>query len=76
MSPRGFSECTYTSPVGGRTDEAGGLGGVAGAGAARAVEEALSAIGQRYAPERRTAVFDWHVAHHAEFEPVGNWRRP
>jgi sarcosine oxidase subunit alpha len=29
-----------------------------------------------FLPVRRTAVFDWHVAHHAEFEPVGHWRRP
>ena len=29
-----------------------------------------------FLPVRRTPVFDWHVAHHAEFEPVGHWRRP
>jgi sarcosine oxidase, subunit alpha len=29
-----------------------------------------------FLPVRRTAVFDWHVAHHADFEPVGHWRRP
>jgi sarcosine oxidase, subunit alpha len=25
---------------------------------------------------RRTAIFDWHVEHQADFEPVGLWRRP
>jgi sarcosine oxidase subunit alpha len=29
-----------------------------------------------FLPVRRTAVFDWHVAHNADFEPVGHWRRP
>ncbi len=29
-----------------------------------------------FLPVRRTPVFDWHVAHDADFEPVGHWRRP
>jgi sarcosine oxidase subunit alpha len=29
-----------------------------------------------FLPVRRTAVFDWHVEHGADFEPVGLWRRP
>ena len=29
-----------------------------------------------FLPVRRTAAFDWHVEHRAEFEPVGLWRRP
>jgi sarcosine oxidase, subunit alpha len=29
-----------------------------------------------FLPVRRTAVFGWHVAHNADFEPVGHWRRP
>ncbi len=32
--------------------------------------------GQLFLPVRRTAVFDWHVEHGADFEPVGLWRRP
>jgi sarcosine oxidase subunit alpha len=31
--------------------------------------------GSRFLPVRRTAVFDWHFAHHADWEPVGHWRR-
>ena len=29
-----------------------------------------------FLPVRRTPVFDWHVEHKADFEPVGMWRRP
>jgi sarcosine oxidase subunit alpha len=29
-----------------------------------------------FLPVRRMPAFDWHVAHHADFEPVGHWRRP
>ena len=32
--------------------------------------------GDLYEPVRVTAVHDWHVAHGAEFEPVGQWLRP
>jgi sarcosine oxidase, subunit alpha len=28
-----------------------------------------------FLPVRHTPVFDWHVANHADFEPVGHWRR-
>ena len=27
-------------------------------------------------PERTTALHDWHVAHGAVFEDVGQWKRP
>ena len=29
-----------------------------------------------FIPVRQTAVFDWHLEHGADFEPVGLWRRP
>jgi sarcosine oxidase subunit alpha len=29
-----------------------------------------------FQPIRKTPVYDWHDAHGAEFEPVGQWRRP
>lgn len=29
-----------------------------------------------FAPVRRTSMHDWHVAHNAVFEDVGEWRRP
>jgi sarcosine oxidase subunit alpha len=29
-----------------------------------------------FLPVRRTAIYDWHTAHGADFEPVGLWRRP
>ncbi|HET9664533.1 MAG TPA: glycine cleavage T C-terminal barrel domain-containing protein, partial [Burkholderiales bacterium] len=29
-----------------------------------------------FVPVRRTAVYDWHVEHGADFEPVGLWQRP
>jgi len=32
--------------------------------------------GELFLPVRRTAVFDWHQEHGADFEPVGLWRRP
>ncbi|KAB1660345.1 FAD-dependent oxidoreductase [Pseudoclavibacter chungangensis] len=32
--------------------------------------------GALYDPVRITAVHDWHVAHGAEFEDVGQWKRP
>lgn len=32
--------------------------------------------GSLFLPVRRTAAFDWHVEHGADFEPVGHWRRP
>ncbi len=32
--------------------------------------------GERFKPVRRTPIQDWHEANHAEFEPVGDWRRP
>jgi sarcosine oxidase subunit alpha len=31
---------------------------------------------ERFLPVRRTAIFGWHVEHQADFEPVGQWRRP
>ncbi|MBB3039189.1 FAD-dependent oxidoreductase [Hoyosella altamirensis] len=32
--------------------------------------------GSLFDPERETAVHDWHVAHGAVFEDVGQWKRP
>ncbi|MFI8997429.1 sarcosine oxidase subunit alpha family protein [Streptomyces sp. NPDC053542] len=32
--------------------------------------------GELFDPERRTAIHDWHVEHGAEFEDVGQWKRP
>ncbi len=32
--------------------------------------------GALFEPRRTTPMHDWHVAHGAEFEPVGNWLRP
>ncbi len=32
--------------------------------------------GLLFKPVRQTALHDWHAAHGAEFEPVGDWRRP
>jgi sarcosine oxidase subunit alpha len=32
-------------------------------------------VKERFQPVRRTSVFDWHVQHGADFEPVGLWRR-
>jgi sarcosine oxidase subunit alpha len=32
--------------------------------------------GQRYDPVRVTALHEWHVAHGARFEDVGQWKRP
>jgi sarcosine oxidase subunit alpha len=32
--------------------------------------------GSLFLPVRQTAIFDWHVEHGADFEPVGLWRRP
>ncbi|MEV0181802.1 sarcosine oxidase subunit alpha family protein [Streptomyces sp. NPDC050625] len=32
--------------------------------------------GELFDPERRTALHRWHVAHGAEFEDVGQWKRP
>ncbi|MBY8840500.1 sarcosine oxidase subunit alpha family protein [Streptomyces sp. SP2-10] len=32
--------------------------------------------GELFDPERTTAVHRWHVAHGAEFEDVGQWKRP
>jgi len=32
--------------------------------------------GLLFKPYRRTALHDWHAAQGAEFEPVGDWRRP
>lgn len=29
-----------------------------------------------FVPVRRTAIFQWHAEHGADFEPVGLWRRP
>ena len=34
------------------------------------------ARGAVFQPLRRTPIFDWHVEHGADFEPVGQWRRP
>jgi sarcosine oxidase, subunit alpha len=33
-------------------------------------------VRDRFLPVRRTAIYDWHVANGADFEPVGQWRRP
>ncbi len=35
-----------------------------------------SHAGSLFLPVRRTAAYDWHVGHGADFEPVGQWRRP
>ena len=35
-----------------------------------------SASGSLFHPVRRTPVFAWHEAKGADFEPVGDWRRP
>jgi sarcosine oxidase subunit alpha len=32
--------------------------------------------GELFDPERTTAIHPWHVAHGAEFEDVGQWKRP
>ena len=32
--------------------------------------------GDIFQPVRKTPLHDWHIAHHAYFEPVGLWRRP
>ena len=32
--------------------------------------------GNLFKPVRQTAMHDWHAAHGAEWEPVGDWRRP
>ncbi|EFL20436.1 sarcosine oxidase, alpha subunit [Streptomyces himastatinicus ATCC 53653] len=32
--------------------------------------------GQLFDPERTTSIHGWHVAHGAEFEDVGQWKRP
>ena len=32
--------------------------------------------GDIFQPLRKTPLHDWHIAHHAYFEPVGLWRRP
>lgn len=34
------------------------------------------ARGPLFQPLRRTALHDWHAAHGADWEPVGQWRRP
>jgi len=34
------------------------------------------ARGPLFQPLRRTAIQDWHDAHGADYEPVGQWRRP
>ena len=34
------------------------------------------ARGEVFQPIRRTPMHDWHESHGAEFEPVGQWRRP
>jgi sarcosine oxidase, subunit alpha len=34
------------------------------------------ARGELFQPVRQTPIHDWHQAHGAEFEPVGQWRRP
>ncbi len=34
------------------------------------------AKGDLFQPVRKTPMHDWHVAHDADFEPVGHWRRP
>ncbi|MFL4471673.1 sarcosine oxidase subunit alpha family protein [Tateyamaria armeniaca] len=34
------------------------------------------ARGDVFQPIRRTPMHDWHVEHGADFEPVGQWRRP
>ncbi len=34
------------------------------------------AKGDLFQPVRKTPMHDWHVAHDADFEPVGQWRRP
>ena len=38
---------------------------------------AIAGVARRelFLPVRRTAVFEWHVEHGADFEPVGQWRR-
>jgi sarcosine oxidase subunit alpha len=33
-------------------------------------------LGDRFAPIRKTAMHPWHEAHGAEFEDVGQWKRP
>lgn len=33
-------------------------------------------LGDHFDPIRKTCVHDWHVAHGARFEDVGNWKRP
>jgi sarcosine oxidase subunit alpha len=35
-----------------------------------------SARGDLFQPIRKTAMHDWHLAHGAEMEPVGQWQRP
>ena len=35
-----------------------------------------SHVKDRFLPIRRTPIYDWHVANGADFEPVGQWRRP
>jgi len=32
--------------------------------------------GNLFKPVRQTAMHHWHAAHGAEWEPVGDWRRP
>ncbi|GHF45072.1 sarcosine oxidase subunit alpha family protein [Seohaeicola zhoushanensis] len=34
------------------------------------------ARGEVFQPLRRTPMYDWHAAHGADWEPVGQWRRP
>jgi sarcosine oxidase subunit alpha len=34
------------------------------------------ATGATFQPVRRTPMHDWHAAHGADWEPVGQWRRP
>ncbi len=35
-----------------------------------------AAKGDLFQPVRKTPMHDWHVAQNADFEPVGQWRRP
>ena len=37
---------------------------------------AAEARGALFQPLRQTPLHDWHAANHAEWEPVGQWRRP
>jgi sarcosine oxidase subunit alpha len=35
-----------------------------------------TSTGGLFLPVRKTPVFQWHKSHNADFEPVGQWRRP